>query len=184
MKRIYVQGTPYESFIEFVSRLAPINSALLPQSSAKFTGDRSTSNEKWARVLRDEVNSASRRRRNRQKTSATGPQGWWELHNSPFSSPASFASQRKTRKHSLTSFAQYLLCSSTVRAVLWKLQTPTNSVLRAKRAVPSTGFFVGTIYCNVTIHAKEMLRMYSRESRAMKLYAESSLICMKHRVWE
>lgn len=48
----------------------------LTRRYAKFTGDRSTSNGKWARVPRDEVNSASsRRRRNHRKTSAVRRRG-------------------------------------------------------------------------------------------------------------
>lgn len=51
-------------------------------------------------------------------TEKQAPRGWGEL--------ATLASRAKTRKHSLTSFAPYLPCSSTVRAVPWKLQTPTS----------------------------------------------------------
>lgn len=58
----------------------------LPRSSAKFTGDRSTSNGKWARVPSDEVNSASRRRRNRRKTSS-GPRGRQRSSNGARRSP-------------------------------------------------------------------------------------------------
>lgn len=97
---------------------------------------------KWTRVPRDEVNSASSRRRNRRKTSQ---------------------SRAKTRKHSLTS------ARSIYRArALKEQQTPSRSpAKRAKRAASLRRvFFVfNTICCNVTIHAKETLRNVFRTKR-------------------
>lgn len=132
----------------------------LPRSSAKFTGDRSTSNGKWARVPSDEVNSASRRRRNRRKTSSA-------LGGGGEGSGTARRSLRQPGENAKTLINVFC-------AVFTVLEYRAGGSLKSYKHLPACSltcktrcafdeFFVGTIYCNVTIHAKEMLRTANLE---------------------